>query len=253
MKHIFPLLLCAGLLGLFAACQSEADLRPKASATGQLMLGGAYAEPFASGTTRATQTVTDLSAFTFRLVGTDTDGQEVDQRITFQDNRCTLPTGTYTLHVDNYAAAIRGPGAPYYSGTTPSFTIGEDATQTLAIDLGSPKNARVDIRLDASFSELYENFSIAFEDAAQRRFRIYAPGSVYVMVPEGESIPYTLRATARKGTHVADLPAGGVSGTLTVQPGKAHPLTLSAQGIRDLLLLQFGEDTHAGEFDARPF
>lgn len=252
MKHIFSLLLCASLVGLFTACQSEDALPAKQPATGQLVLATPQAEGFGQGTTRSVVTVLDLATFTFRLVGTDTDGQDVDQRITFQDNRCTLPTGTYTLHADNYTAATRGQGTAYYSGITAAFAIEENATQAVALDLGSPQNARIDVSVDASFSALYDNFSIAFTDAADRRFRIYTAGSVYVFTPESQTITFTLRAAARKGSHVADLPSEGVSGTLTVKPGMAHAFVLNAQGVQDLLLLNIGEGTHAGEFDARP-
>ena len=67
------------------------------------------------------------------------------------------------------------------------------------------------------------------------------------------TIKYTVKGSAKAGSHVSDIPASGITGTINnAEAGTSYPLNITASSISDLLI-QIGEGTHNGEFDTREF
>ena len=51
---------------------------------------------------------------------------------------------------------------------------------------------------------------------------------------------------------VSDLPANGITGSISAEAGTSYPLNITASSISDLLI-QIGEGTHNGEFDTKEY
>ena len=68
----------------------------------------------------------------------------------------------------------------------------------------------------------------------------------------GAKISYTIKGSAKAGSHVTDIPAEGITGTITVEAGNSYPLNITASSISDILI-NIGEGEHNGEFDTREF
>ena len=255
MKQLTSTLIVTCLSWGFFSCQSE-KLSPDTSyAKGRILFSMPTAEPFIEEGTRAT--LTDLTGYTFTLSGTDTKGNTINKDITFKDNSCIIPAGTYTLTADNMTAAVPGLGAPlgapYYRGTSAEFSLEAGSTVTIpTIEMGKPQNTRIDLTLDKSFTELYDLQSLTLSDGSDGS-RTISLDSInlkgYMMVPENKPLTYTIKATAKRGSHVTDLPAEGLTKTLTVTAGYAYPIHLTAQAIKDMMI-GIGNGSHNGEFDA---
>ena len=302
MKQLTSTLIVTGLSWVFFSCQSE-KLSPDTSyAKGRILFSMPTAEPFIEDGTRATQKLTDLTGYTFTLSGTDTEGHPINGIIKFEDNSCIIPAGTYTLTADNQEAAVPGLGAPlgapYYHGTSASFSLKAGSTMTVpTIEMGKPKNTRIDLTLEESFTELYDLQSLTLSDGSRtislnannRQGFMMVPKNTridltledtftklydlqsltlsdgsdgsrtislddknlqgFMMVPENNTLTYTIKATAKSGSHVTDLPAEGLTKTLTVTAGYAYPIHLTAQAIEDMMI-GIGEGSYEGVFDA---
>ena len=252
MKQLTSTLIVTCLSWVFFSCQSE-KLSPDTSyAKGRILFSLPTAEPFIEDGTRAT--LTDLTGYTFTLSGTDTKGNIINEDIKFKDNSCIIPAGTYTLTADNMTAAVPGLGAPlgapYYHGRSASFTLEAGGTVTVpTIEMGKPQNTRIDLTLDDTFTKLYDLMSLTLSDGS-RTISLDANNlQGFMMVPENNTLTYTIKATAKSGSHVTDLPAEGLTKTLTVKAGYAYPIHLTAQAIEDMMI-GIGEGSHNGEFDA---
>ena len=255
MKQLTSTLIVTCLSWVFFSCQSE-KLSPDTSyAKGRILFSMPTAEPFIEEGTRAT--LTDLTGYTFTLSGKDTEGKTINEDIKFKDNSCIIPAGTYTLTADNMTAAVPGLGAPlgapYYRGTSAEFSLEAGSTVTIpTIEMGKPQNTRIDLTLDKSFTELYDLQSLTLSDGSDGS-RTISLDSInlkgYMMVPENKPLTYTIKATAKRGSHVTDLPAEGLTKTLTVTAGYAYPIHLTAQAIKDMMI-GIGNGSHNGEFDA---
>ena len=250
MKQLTSTLIVTCLSWVFFSCQSE-KLSPDTSyAKGRILFSLPTAEPFIEDGTRATQTLTDLTGYTFTLSGTDTEEHPINGIIKFEDNSCIIPAGTYTLTADNKTAAVSGLGAPYYHGRSASFTLEAGGTVTVpTIEMGKPKNTRIDLTLDESFKNLYDLQSLTLSDGSRTISLDSINLKGFMMVPENYTLTYTIKATAKSGSHVTDLPAEGLTKTLTVTAGYAYPIHLTAQAIEDMMI-GIGEGSHEGEFDA---
>ncbi len=254
MKQLTSTLIVTCLSWSFFSCQSE-KLSPDTSyAKGRILLSMPTAEPFIEDGTRATQTLKDLTDYTFTLSGKDTKGNTINEDITFMDNNsCIIPAGTYTLTADNKTAAVSGLGAPYYYGTSDEFSLEAGGTVTIpTIEMGNPKNTRIDLTLDDTFKKLYELQSLTLSDGSDGSRTISLDDKNlqgFMMVPENNTLTYTIKAKAKKDSHVTDLPAEGLTKTLTVTAGYAFPIRLTAQAIKDMMI-GIGEGSHNGEFDA---
>lgn len=253
MKQLTSTLIVTCLSWVFFSCQSE-KLSPDTSyAKGRILFSMPTAEPFIEEGTRATQTLTDLKGYTFTLSGTDTKGNTINEDIKFKDNSCIIPAGTYTLTADNMTAAVPGLGAPYYHGTSASFTLEAGGTVTIpTIEMGKPQNTRIDLTLDDTFTKLYDLQSLTLSDGSDGSRTISLDANNrqgFMMVPENNTLTYTIKAKAKKDSHVTDLPAEGLTKTLTVTAGYAYPIHLTAQAIKDMMI-GIGNGSHNGEFDA---
>ena len=252
MKQLTSTLIVTCLSWVFFSCQSE-KLSPDTSyAKGRILFSMPTAEPFIEEGTRAT--LTDLTGYTFTLSGKDTEGKTINEEITFMDNNsCIIPAGTYTLTADNQEAAVSGRGAPYYHGTSASFSLEAGGTVTVpTIEMGKPKNTRIDLTLDDTFTDLYELQSLTLSDGSDGSRTISLDANNlqgFMMVPKNNTLTYTIKATAKEGSHVTDLPAEGLTKTLTVKAGYAYPIHLTAQAIKDMMI-GIGNGSHNGEFDA---
>ena len=248
MKQLTSTLIVTCLSWVFFSCQSE-KLSPDTSyAKGRILFSMPTAEPFIEEGTRAT--LTDLTGYTFTLSGKDTEGHHINGIIKFEDNSCIIPAGTYTLTADNDSAAVSGLGAPYYNGTSASFSL--EAGSTLAvptIQMGKPQNTRIDLTLDDTFTKLYDLQSLSLSDGSRTISLDSINLKGFMMVPENKTLTYTIQATAKRGSHVTDLPAKGLTKTLTVRAGYAYPINLTAQTIKDMMI-GIGNGSHNGEFDA---
>lgn len=232
-----------------SSCQSEEGFQ--ADTDGCIILS-MPAESFVSVDTRTIQEITDLGGFDFTLSGTNSLGETVNSKIIFNkegDNYvATFPAGTYFLTADNQTVATTGPGAPYYKGVSASFTLSPGSKAEVSIELGKPQNAEICFLQDASFSSLYDLREISFNDGSDRSNVLSSNGSSYVMSPADGVVIYTIKATAKEGSHVSDLPEDGVKGKLTVANGNSYIINLTAKAISDLII-EMGDGEHDGEFE----
>lgn len=249
-QHISLPFVMALALTVFS-CQNEDFWLDVQSDRGHIFLTMPIAQPFQAGATRAEQTLTDLSGYTFTLEGTDKKGNSISKEITFEDdNSCIIPAGVYTLTADNHAVAVYGHGAAYYHGTSESFTlIPGGRTQVPTIQLGYPRNTRIDLTLDSTFTDLYELQSLSLSDGTDTISLDANNRQGFMMVPKNNTLTYTIKAKAKQGSHVSDLPAEGLTKSLTVTPGYAYPIILTAKTIEDIMI-EIGNGSHEGEFDA---
>lgn len=188
---------------------------------------------------RATGNVAD---FTYTLSGTDVDGTTVtDQTVTFTDGSAIVAAGTYTLTATSTTTQDE---APWYQGTSAKFTLGIGGTQPVTIELGTPQNAAIAVNFDASFTALYENYSVTIG-----AHTLTAAGNLYTAIPNDGKITYTIKGSAKQNSHVTDIPKDGITGTLTVAAGTSYPLNITAQAITDQMI-GIGEGEHTGEFDS---
>ena len=224
----------------------------QADSDGQIVLSMPVAEPFVVAETRAVQTLTDLTGFVYRLSGTDSQGGAVNSNILFHKEgdayTAIVPAGEYTLTADNAQDATAGTGKPFYRGTSSAFTFSPGGTVHVSIDLGTPQNAEIILVQDATFSSLYDLKEVSFADGTERNNALTADGKSYVTVPADGTVTYIVKATAKEGSHVSDLPAGGVRGTLSVAKGQSNTLNLTAKTISDLMI-EMGEGEYDGEFE----
>lgn len=234
------------------ACQNDTitDLDENVT-TGRIVLSLQDVEVFTEVANRATGNPAD---FTYTLNGTDVDNNTVtNQPVTFTDGSAIVVAGTYTLTATSTTAQD---AAPWYQGTSAEFTVGIGEAQPVTINLGAPKNAAIAVTFDASFTALYENYSVTITP-------ITTDGSnaSSVTVPDGNpsgsntiytmpgNITYTIHGSAKQNSHVTDIPEKGITGTLTVAAGTSYPLNITAQTITDQMI-GFGQGEHTGEFDS---
>lgn len=209
-------------------------------ATGRIVLNLQDVEVFTEVTNRATGNVAD---FTYTLNGTATDGTTVtNQPVTFTEGSAIVAAGTYTLTATSTTAQDV---APWYQGTSAEFTLGIGGTQSVAIHLGAPKNAAIAVTFDATFTALYENYSVTIGEHS-----LTTAGNLYTAIPDDGKITYTIKGFAKAGSHVTDIPKEGITGILTVAAGTSYPLNITAQSITDEMI-GIGTGEHNGAFDSQ--
>lgn len=233
------LLLLASVM--VASCQSE-EMPPasEGAKTGCIVLSLPEVQLYNGGNTRATGSIAD---YTYKLNSVAGSAHVVvDSTIVFAGSSAVIPAGKYTLTATSTTAQD---AAPWYQGTSAEFTLGKGETKSISIDLGKPKNAEVAVTFASSFTTLYENYSVTIGSHSLK-----ANGNLYAM--PGAKISYTIKGSAKAGSHVTDIPAEGITGTITVESGNSYPLNITANTISDLLI-NIGDGTHNGEFDTREF
>ena len=228
---------------MFTACQSE-EMPPfgEGTKTGRIVLSLPEVQLYTEANTRA-QATADIEDFVYKLNSVDGSSHVVsDSTISFTSGTAVLPAGTYTLTATSKNAQD---AAPWYQGMSDAFTVVVGNSKPVSISLGKPKNAAVVVTFAESFTTLYENYFVTIGNNT-----LQANGSLYAM--PGATISYTIKGTAKQGSHVSDLPANGITGSISAEAGTSYPLNITASSISDLLI-QIGEGTHNGEFDTKEY
>jgi hypothetical protein len=222
----------------FSACQVE-DLPPikESAKMGRIVLSLPEVQLYTEGSTRADGNIAD---YTYTLNSAEGSVHMVaDSTITFTDGSAIIPAGTYTLTATSKTAQD---AAPWYQGTSSSFSLLLGGTQEVSINLGKPKNVEIAITFASSFTTLYENYSVTIGGKS-----VSANGNLYAMPG---TIKYTVKGSAKAGSHVSDIPASGIAGTINnAEAGTSYPLNITAKAIDDLRI-DFGGE-HTGEFDTK--
>lgn len=236
---IHSLLATILLTASLTACQSETIPGLDDVKTSRIVLSLHDVEVFTEVASRATGNAAD---FSFTLNGIAADGATVtDQPLTFTDGSAIVAAGTYTLTATSTTAQD---AAPWYQGTSAEFTVGIGDSQDVTIHLGAPQNAAITVTFDATFTALYENYSVTVGDHS-----LTTAGNLYTAIPNDGEITYTIHGSAKQNSHVTDIPEAGITGTLTVTAGTSYPLNITAQTIADQMI-GIGEGEHTGEFDS---
>lgn len=226
---------------MLTACQTD-DLPPipQQAQTGRIVLSLSEVQLYTEGTTRADGNIAD---YTYTLNSVEGSVHVVsDSTITFTDGSAIIPAGTYTLMA---TSKTDQDAAPWYQGTSGSFSLLLGGTQEVSIDLGKPKNVEIVVSFDESFTNLYENYSVTIGGKS-----VSANGNLYAMPG---TITYTVKGSAKAGSHVSDIPASGITGTINnAEAGTSYPLNITASSISDLLI-NIGDGTHNGEFDTKEY
>lgn len=224
---------------VFTACQTE-EVPPvtESAKTGCIVLSVPEVEVYTEGGTRADGNIADYT-YTLRSLEGSAHVLAEDSTITFTDDKAIIPAGKYTLTATSKTAQD---AAPWYQGTSDVFTLDIGGTQTVEINLQKPQNSEIAVTFASSFTTLYENYSVTIGSKS-----VSANGNLYAMPGE---IKYIIKGSAKENSHITDIPAEGVEGTITVAAGTRYPLNISATAIEDLLI-EFGSGTHNGEFDTK--
>ena len=228
---------------MFTACQSE-EMPPfgEGTKTGRIVLSLPEVQLYTEANTRA-QATADIEDFVYKLNSVDGSSHVVsDSTISFTSGTAVLPAGTYTLIATSKNAQD---AAPWYQGMSDAFTVVVGNSKPVSISLGKPKNAAVVVTFAESFTTLYENYSVTIGNNT-----LQANGSLYAM--PGATVSYTIKGTAKQGSHVSDLPANGITGSISAEAGTSYPLNITASSISDLLI-NIGDGTHNGEFDTKEY
>ena len=201
MKQLRFTLYSIAIVWVFFSCQNEESFPIAGNGHGHIILSLPDFQPFVLVGSRAEQTLTDLSGYIFTLEGTDGEGNPVSQEITFVDNCCIIPAGTYTLTADNHAVAVSGNGTAYYSGTSATFTLSPGGmTQVPSINMGKPKNARIDLNLDETFTALYDLAEVTLSDGDRTVELTVGQPQGYMMVPDNGAVSFTIKAVCTLNT-----------------------------------------------------
>lgn len=223
---------------MLTACQTD-DLPPipQQAQTGRIVLSLSEVQLYTEGTTRADGNIAD---YTYTLTNTATSEAST---ITFENGVAIIPAGTYTLTATSSTAQDE---APWYQGTSDEFTLTVGGSESVSIDLDKPKNVEIVVTFDDTFTTLYENYSLTIIGGKS----VSANGNLYAMPG---TIKYTVKGSAKAGSHVSDIPASGITGTINnAEAGTSYPVNITANTITDLLI-GFGEGTHNGEFDTKEY
>ena len=220
-----------------------------AGVKGQLQLTMAQAGLFTDlYPTRAEGAVADLSKYVFTLNGTTISGATIHDLVldVAADGTAKVNAGTYTLTADNREAANHEHGSPWYRGTSEPFTITVNETTPVSIALGKPRNARLMMAIDESFTALYEAPVLTLSDGDRSITLSSTEEACYFIIPASGALAYSITAAAKAGSHATGLtPATGYidirAGYNTTITLKAHPAT----GI----IIPVANDTHDGQFD----
>ena len=227
---------------LLTACQTD-DLPPipKQAQTGRIVLSLPEVQLYSEGSTRAEQNG-NIADYTYSLNSVEGSVHVVsDSTITFTNGSAIIPAGTYTLTA---TSKTDQDAAPWYQGTSNVFLIGIGEATPVSINLGKPKNVEIAVTFDKSFAELYESYSVTIGGKS-----VSANGNFYAMPG---TITYTVKGSAKAGSHVSDIPAEGITGTINVEAGKSYPLNITANTITDILI-NIGEGEYNGEFNTKEY
>lgn len=261
--HLFALLTASLML---SGCLSEdVQLQPEQDVKGRIVLKAAEIEVYTDAeVTRAVQTLTDYTGYTFTLTGTSaiTGSPIAPTDISLTTGGVEFEAGTYRLTVTNNGAPQDGNGFPTYWGQSAEFHLGVAETEAITVAMGKPSNAKVTIAVSNSFSTLYEQprvtitngtRTITITDAATAASAASGTPAyglhteAYFAIPANGLLSYTVTAAARSGSHVTDINATTVT-TFTIEAGKAYAIAINADPVTgELIPIASGD--HDGEFD----
>ena len=221
---------------LSVGCSAEDIAVEDSSNKGILCLSLSSGDEFVKVETRAGQTRTDWSGYEFRLN---------DEPISFTDGKAVIPAGSYTLSATNSHDVDGGYDGALYSGET-SFTLNAGEQKEVTLSLGAPKNAKVTIGFDKTFTDLYTFSSLELNDGSETNTITTDNPAVYFPATN-TTLTYTLVANAKQDSHVQDITSA--TGTVTIAAGTHTTITLSISPIDDnLIIIKNGEAPHTGEF-----
>lgn len=222
ITHPHTLLILAWLaIGqLCTGCSAEDIAGEVPSEMGVLCLQMSSDEDFVQVETRAVQTLTDFTGYTFTL----SNGQE----LSFNDGEAIIPAGTYTLSATNAGAVDGGYKGALYEGST-EFTLNAGEHKTIELDLGKPQNAKITLILTDNFEAVYEN--VGLKKNSNQLIRLNKGDN---FSPIGE---YTITANAKKGSGVQEFTNNS---TITLSPGTHTKLTLDVNPITGYIKIETG-------------
>ena len=231
-KHIITILAWLAIGQLCTGCSAEDIAGEAPSEMGVLCLQMSSDEDFVQVVTRAEQTLTDWSGYTFKLN---------DEPISFTEGKAIIPAGTYTLSATNANAdAVDGGyGGPLYSGSSDEFTVTAGGTTPVTLSLGAPQNAKVTIELSSEFTGLYTFSSLTLKEGEEGHTLTSAEQVAYFPATN-TTLSYTLVANANKNSHVQDIT--DAKGTVTIAPGTHTTLTLDVNPIDGYIRIESGGD-----------
>ena len=218
--HILLILAWLAIGQLCTGCSAEDIAGEAPSEMGVLCLQMSSDEDFVKVETRAVQTLTDWSGYTFKLN---------DEPISFTDGKAIIPAGTYTLSATNAGAVDGGYTGALYEGST-EFTLNAGEHKTIELDLGKPQNAKITLILTANFKAAYENVGLKKENSDIQ----LSEGEHFF--PKGE---YTITANAKSGSGVQEFINNS---TITLEAGTHTTLTLDVNPIDGYITIKSGED-----------
>lgn len=247
MKRLTTIILSLAALSL-CACQHDRDELPVDDGPATIVLSLADAQVFTELHTRAEMPVADLSKYSFTLSGTTISGAVVTDLVldVAADGTAQVNAGTYTLTADNLGEANRGNGRPWYRGTSEAFSIDVNETQSVAITLGKPKNARLTMAVDESFSSLYESPVLTLSDGERSITLHSTEEDCYFVIPASGALAYTITASALAGSHATDMPQS--TGYVDVQAGYNTTITLKANPATGVII-PVADGNYSGTFD----
>lgn len=235
-NHILTILAWLAIGQLCTGCSAEDIAGEAPSEMGVLCLQMSSDEDFVQVETRAVRALTDFTGYTFKLN---------DEPISFTDDgKAIIPAGTYTLSATNASAVKGGYSGPLYEGAT-EFTLNAGEQKDVALNLGSPKNAKVTIELSKEFKGLYTFVNLTLTDGT-RSNTITPTEQVAYFPATNTTLGYTLVANAKQDSHVQDIT--GAKGTVTIAPGTHTTLTLNVNPITGYIKIDGGGE-HSGVFE----
>jgi hypothetical protein len=238
ITHPHTLLILAWLaIGqLCTGCSAEDIAGETPSEMGVLCLQMSSGEDFVQVETRAEQTLTDdFTGYTFKLN---------DEPISFTDGEAIIPAGSYTLSATNASAVNGGYVGPLYEGST-EFTLNAGEQKNVALNLGTPKNAKVTIELSEGFNGLYTFVNLTLTDGTGSN-TITPKKQVAYFPATNTTLSYTLVANAKQYSHVQDIT--DAKGTVTIAPSTHTTLTLDVNPIDGYIRIETGGE-HNGVFE----
>ena len=225
---------------LCIGCSSDNIQVEAPKQTGVLCLHMSSDKDYIKVDTRTIQPLTDWTGFTFTI-----DDGNGPQPIDFVDGEVIIEAGTYTLSATNADAAGQGYSAPLYSGDT-KFTLNPGERKDVTLNLGAPKNAKVTVAFDPSFSGMYTLESLILTDINNHSVPLSSPDYEAYFPAENTTLTYTLKANAIKDTHVQDIHSA--SGEITISAGCHTVITLKVNPIDSSLIVIKSGDPYKGEF-----
>lgn len=232
-----------------AACQQTDEEGIQGDGTGTLALSlgdaGLYTDLL---TTRAETPVADLSKYVFTLNGTTISGATITDLVleVEDDGTAKVNAGTYTITADNRIEANKEYGRPWYNGTSESFSITVNETTPVSISLGKPKNARIMMAIDESFSALYDSPTLTLSDTERSLTLTSSEQECYFIIPASGALAYTITANAKAGSHATDMKPA--TGYVDIQAGYNTTITLKAHPATGVIIPVINEE-YNGTFD----